>query len=114
MRSFAAVLAVSILTTGAASAQMKVPQSTPNAPGQRTIATPVAQKQMPLESARRINRDDAMKLVKNKKAVYVDVRSKDSYDAGHIKGAINIPLSELIGTRLREIPPGKMIITYCA
>src|SRR6185369_162552 len=31
----------------------------------------------------------------------------------HIKGAISIPRSQLIH-RLREIPPGKLIVTYCA
>jgi len=63
--------------------------------------------------ARRITREEAIKLVKEKKAVYVDVRGKDQYDQGHIKGAINIPLGDIL-TRLREIPPKTFIITYCA
>ncbi len=64
-------------------------------------------------SARRIKRDEAIRLVKADKAVYVDVRSKQSYDAGHIKGALSIPGSQL-AQRVRELPPGKTIITYCA
>jgi rhodanese-related sulfurtransferase len=60
-----------------------------------------------------MTREEAIKLVKAKKAVWVDVRSKISYDEGHIKGSINIPVSDII-TRIREIPPGKFIITYCA
>jgi len=67
----------------------------------------------PLESARRITREEAIKLVKEKKAVYVDVRSKEQYDQAHITGAISIPLGDVI-TRVKELPPGKFIITYCA
>ncbi len=88
-------------------------QSTPKGSTEHTI-TPTLSAQQPLESARRIKRDEAMKLVKAGKAVYVDVRSKDSFDAGHIKGAISIPESEIIGPRLKNVPPSKMIITYCA
>jgi 3-mercaptopyruvate sulfurtransferase SseA len=118
MRNLAAVAIASMLLTSVASAQMKVPQATPQAPS--NPASPVVIQPAPpqsaeptLESARRISRAEAIKMVKDSKAVFVDVRSKDSYDAGHIKGAINIPLSELMG-RLRELPPRKFIITYCA
>ena len=45
--------------------------------------------------------------------VFVDVRSEEQFMLGHIKGALSIPGSQLI-KRLREIPPGKTIITYCA
>ena len=63
--------------------------------------------------ARRIKREEAIKLVREGKAVYVDVRSKATYDKGHIKGAISIPNSQML-SRFREIPLGKLAITYCA
>src|SRR5688500_17966239 len=66
-----------------------------------------------LAKARRIKREEAQKLVAQGKAVYVDVRSLDSYNRRHIKGAISLPGSQLL-SRLNEIPPGKMAITYCA
>ena len=66
-----------------------------------------------VDAARRITREEAMKLVKRDKAVYVDVRSKETFDTGHIKGALNIPGSQMIA-RMRQLPPGKMVITYCA
>jgi 3-mercaptopyruvate sulfurtransferase SseA len=114
MRTLAAVTATALFATGLASAQMKVPQTSPTAPPvQIAQPAPQAPPLPPLESARRIERDEAIKLVKEKKAVFVDVRPKDSYDLGHIAGAINIPGSDLI-TRLKDLPPGKMIITYCA
>ncbi|HXH38967.1 MAG TPA: rhodanese-like domain-containing protein [Thermoanaerobaculia bacterium] len=109
-----ATAVVAFLATGLAHAQMKSavpPGSTPSP--QVTQATTIPVEQAPLESARRITREEAIKLVKEKKAVYVDVRAKDQYDQSHIKGAINIPLGDLL-TRLREIPPKQFIITYCA
>jgi 3-mercaptopyruvate sulfurtransferase SseA len=114
MRNLAAVAIASMLFGSVASAQMKVPQATPQN-GSPQVMQPALQPQTepPLEAARRIPRAEAIKLVKEKKAIFVDVRSKDSYDAGHIKGAISIPLSELLG-RLIELPPRKLIITYCA
>lgn len=115
MRRMTAVAIASVFVAGLASAQMKVqhPQP-PTAPGSSPVTmTPTQAAEPPLESARRITRDEAMKLVKAKKAVFIDVRSKDTWSTEHIPGAISIPLSEL-NNRLRELPPGKMLITYCA
>lgn len=115
MRHFVTATAVvAFLATGLAQAQMKsaVPPGTkPSTPVTTAVATPVPD--APLESARRITREEAIKLVKEKKAVFVDVRPKESFDQAHIAGAISIPLGEVI-TRVRELPPGKFIITYCA
>jgi 3-mercaptopyruvate sulfurtransferase SseA len=66
-----------------------------------------------LAKARRISRDEAMRLVKQNKAIYVDVRSKDSYDMGHLPGAISVPLSTL-QAHFKDLPLGKLLITYCA
>jgi rhodanese-related sulfurtransferase len=52
-------------------------------------------------------------MVKSGKAVWIDVRPKSDYDLGHIKGAINIPLSEL-SNRWGDLPIKKTLITYCA
>jgi 3-mercaptopyruvate sulfurtransferase SseA len=114
MRNFAAVAVASMLFASVASAQMKVPQATPK-PGSPVVAQTALQPsaEPTIESARRISRSEAIKLVREKKAIFVDVRSKESYDAGHIKGAISIPLSEVLG-RLRDLPPNKFIVAYCA
>lgn len=66
-----------------------------------------------LGKARRIKRDEAMKLVKRGKAVWVDVRSRDAFAESHIPGAINIPLGEL-QNHFHDLPFGKFLITYCA
>ncbi|HWS70676.1 MAG TPA: rhodanese-like domain-containing protein [Thermoanaerobaculia bacterium] len=113
MRILAAAAIAAIFVTGPASAQMKTTPAPTSAQPPVQISQPVLQPQASLESARRIKREDAIKLVAQKKAVIVDVRAKEQYDAEHIKGAISIPLMEII-SRLKEVPPGKMIITYCA
>ncbi|WP_248762053.1 rhodanese-like domain-containing protein [Pseudarthrobacter sp. SSS035] len=44
--------------------------------------------------------------------VVLDVRRTDEYDAGHLAGAVNIPLHELLG-RMAEIPAGTVWV-HCA
>ena len=123
MRHVIAALAVLVVTV-AASAQYKTPASTPQAkpgtpatpvtPNPNVVITPGApQVERSLESARRINRDEAMKMVAAKKAIYVDVRGKEQYDIEHIKGAISMPIGEL-QARMQELPKDKFLITYCA
>ncbi len=64
-----------------------------------------------LESARRITPDEASQLLKKSKAVIVDIRDGGLYMAGHVKGALWIPLDEL-GSRVKELPRDKMVIAY--
>ncbi len=60
-----------------------------------------------------ISPDDLMKrLVDDKPPLVVDVRSADEYAAGHVPGALHIPLSEL-ELRLGELPADTPIVTYC-
>jgi rhodanese-related sulfurtransferase len=109
MRKTAFIAAATILMFATfASAQRLPPKST--GPVQITTSTGV---DPAIAAARRITREEAIKLVRQGKAVYVDVRSKMTYDKGHIKGALSIPNSQLM-SRVRELPPGKTVITYCA
>src|SRR5213080_450971 len=116
MRHLAAAMAV-VALGGVASAQYRTPpQGTPAIPvtaNPNVQITPVNPVEQSLESARRITREEAIKMVDAKKAIYVDVRPKDQYDIEHIKGAINIPLGDIV-TRMKDLPKGKFIITYCA
>jgi rhodanese-related sulfurtransferase len=41
----------------------------------------------------------------------VDVREPEEYEAGHIPGAVFIPLSQL-ADRISEIDPDKRVISY--
>jgi DNA-binding transcriptional ArsR family regulator len=44
--------------------------------------------------------------------IVLDVRPGTEYDAGHLPGAVNIPLDEL-ADRLAELPTGADIVAYC-
>jgi len=44
--------------------------------------------------------------------VIIDVRERGSYAKEHIKGALNIPASE-IEKRISEIPADRPVIVYC-
>jgi 3-mercaptopyruvate sulfurtransferase SseA len=117
MRHFLTALAV-VALTGAASAQYKTPapQGTPAipvSPNPNVQITPVNPAEQTLESARRIAREEAIKMVAAGKAVYIDVRPKDQFDIEHIKGAVSVPLGELTA-RVKELPKNKFLITYCA
>lgn len=52
----------------------------------------------------RIKRED--------KLVVLDVRPQEEYDAGHLPGAVSIPLEEL-KKRIKELPKSKQIVAYC-
>lgn len=47
-----------------------------------------------------------------RKAQLVDVREPNEFEAGHVIGARNIPLSQL-KMRLKEIRPDKPVYLYC-
>ena len=64
------------------------------------------------DGVRRITVEEAREAVAQGRAIIVDVRGKDSYDSGHIKGARWIKLDD-IGARAGQLPRNKMIITYC-
>src|SRR5690625_5433634 len=50
-------------------------------------------------------------LVENN-AFIIDARENGEYNAGHLKNAVNIPLSEF-RNRLNEIPTERYVIIHC-
>ncbi|HSK10426.1 MAG TPA: rhodanese-like domain-containing protein [Vicinamibacterales bacterium] len=62
----------------------------------------------------RISYEELKKLRAANEVVVVDVRSPQSYAAGHIPGALSVPLENLQShvPRLRALD--KPIVTYCA
>jgi len=42
----------------------------------------------------------------------LDVRPREEYAAGHLPGAINVPLDD-IAKRLKQLPKGREVIAYC-
>ena len=59
----------------------------------------------------------AKKLYDSERFLFVDARSRDDYNEGHIKGAVSLPVGqfdEKIEAFLEQYPPEKAIITYCS
>ncbi len=54
----------------------------------------------------------ARELDQKKGAVILDVRTDKEYDAGHIPGAVHIPLTE-IGNRIKKLKKDKELVVYC-
>jgi 3-mercaptopyruvate sulfurtransferase SseA len=88
---------------GKATPRAANPPTTPQPPGPPT----------PGDGARRITTVEVQEALSKGQAIIVDVRNDQAYKQGHIKGAILIPSSE-IGDRINELPPDKLIVTYCS
>jgi len=60
-----------------------------------------------------VSPQEVEKRIEQKEAAqFIDVRNPDEYNAGHIEGAILIPLS-VLPVRLHEIDPEKEVIFIC-
>jgi rhodanese-related sulfurtransferase/DNA-binding transcriptional ArsR family regulator len=55
---------------------------------------------------------EVLERAKKGLVVVLDVRPPEEYSAGHLPGAVNIPIHEL-AKRLQELPKRKEIIAYC-
>lgn len=62
------------------------------------------------ENGHTISRDEVAGLPN--RAVLLDVRPRIEFEAGHLRGAINIPIDELT-ERLHELPRDRQFVTYC-
>jgi len=59
-----------------------------------------------------VQADDLLARVRGGEVTVLDVRPPEEFAAGHLPGAINIPLDEL-EARLREIDPAQEVVAYC-
>lgn len=57
------------------------------------------------QALKRAQADDHAPLV-------IDVRSADEYAAGHVPGAVHIPIDQL-DARLDELPQDRPVVPYC-
>jgi rhodanese-related sulfurtransferase len=56
--------------------------------------------------------DELRALMRTDDVTVIDVRPSEEYEAGHIPGAISVPVSNL-KRRMSELPKGKEVIAYC-
>ena len=59
-----------------------------------------------------VEMDDLLERARTGKVVILDMRPANEYAAGHIAGAISVPVDEL-KERLRKLPKGKAYVAYC-
>jgi rhodanese-related sulfurtransferase len=59
-----------------------------------------------------VTREELLDRVRAGHATVIDVRPVEEYAAGHIPGAVSIPLEEL-PERLAELPADQEIVAYC-
>ncbi len=67
-------------------------------------------------SLTRITLDQASEDFMEGEALFVDARDPDSFDAGHIPGAINVSWEDMQYNEtliLEQVPKGVPVITYC-
>ncbi len=60
-----------------------------------------------------VNRQELYRRLRaGDRLVVLDVRPKDEFDAGHLPGAVSMPLAEL-ERRLKQLPKNKEVVAYC-
>jgi ArsR family transcriptional regulator len=64
------------------------------------------------DSMEPVSREELLQRTRDDLVTVLDVRPPDEFDAGHLPGAVNIPLSEL-EARLAELDPDHEIVAYC-
>ncbi len=76
------------------------------------------QKEQSLNASLEINHPEIVKqIVENKKRIILDVRSLESYNKGHLPGALSYPLmdfDQLIGQLFTVIKKTSPILVYCS
>lgn len=59
-----------------------------------------------------VPREELLRRVRSGEVVVLDVRPHDEYAAGHIPGAVSVPVDEL-EQRLAELPDDIEVVAYC-
>jgi rhodanese-related sulfurtransferase/DNA-binding transcriptional ArsR family regulator len=59
-----------------------------------------------------VSRAELLDRVRSGRATVIDVRPAEEFAAGHIPGAVSVPLDEL-ADRLAELPADQEIVAYC-
>ncbi|MEV4731818.1 metalloregulator ArsR/SmtB family transcription factor [Saccharopolyspora sp. NPDC049426] len=64
------------------------------------------------DDAEHVSRDELLRRAESGDVVVLDVRPREEYEAGHIPGAVSIPVEEL-ADRLGDIPADQEVVAYC-
>ena len=69
----------------------------------------------PTSNMEMISLATAKELFESHNALFIDARHEFDYQAGHVRGAVNVALKKFDThfARLNKIPKGKLLIVYC-
>lgn len=101
-----------VIGAGLILAPLLSPASTPANPTPSPAVRAIDSSGLPYHAVPRVALGDARAAQELKRAVFVDVRSKEQHAQSHIPGAVSIPVNEL-DSRLSELNKDQWIITYC-
>ncbi len=59
-----------------------------------------------------VDGEELLRRVRRGEVIVIDVRPAEEYHAGHIPGALSIPVTDL-KARLKELPKNREIVAYC-
>ncbi len=59
-----------------------------------------------------VDRQTLLERIEEDEAVLIDVRPEEEYDAGHLPGAVSIPVDQL-ETQIESLPRDRTIVAYC-
>ncbi|WP_018306901.1 rhodanese-like domain-containing protein [Desulfitobacterium hafniense] len=117
------LLVLSLVLTGCSSSSSSTPatastQQQPEAPPTPKVnvvqeAAEAYFAKMPADVYKIPEKDFIAKVKANEEMFIMDVRQAKDYEAGHIKGAVNIPWGEAIAQNLVNLPKDKTIMVYC-
>lgn len=103
MNKLALVIILLVIVVISAGLYLKLNNNQPSeiaAPGQPTSSSTKSYNQIASE----VNED---------KAVILDVRTPEEYQAGHASDAINLSLQEIESGKMPEVPKDRQIYVYC-
>ena len=81
------------------------------------VVTAMAKNDIVIEGIEIGTVDEARQLFDSGAYVFVDARSPEDYEEGHIQGALSLPVGqseERVAAFLEHYPPEASIITYCS
>ncbi len=110
MRTVAVIVLVLAVIGLIAWAALRNPEVQPAAPVAGVAAGSTAAVDFP--TVPRMPLTEAKQKIESGSVTLIDVRDADSYLAGHISGALQIPLARVEG-EIPYLPRTKPILTYC-
>ncbi|WP_328767298.1 ArsR/SmtB family transcription factor [Streptomyces sp. NBC_00286] len=78
----------------------------------QTAVEPARTAYLGTDEAEEVNREDLLARAQAGGVVILDVRPAEEYAAGHIPGAISIPVDEL-AERVADLPEDAEVVAYC-